>query len=115
MSEGQGADGPRTLAEESTAQPRQKRSRINEDELDVQSLRAQQLISSPAEHILRSASSPLPADEDSAFTSLSEVTDSIDPQQRIYIKYDGGSMPGTVHSVLPVRWIKEPTSLLALP
>ena len=35
-------------------------------------------------------------------------------RQRIYIKYDGGSTPGTVRSVLPLRWIKEPTSLLVL-
>src|SRR4051812_44287641 len=97
MSEGQGAEGPSTLAEESTAQPQQKRSRINEDELDVQASRAQQLIASPAEHILRSASSPLPADEDSAFTSLSEVTNSIDPSEAPAIPQSHIAQPQLQH------------------
>lgn len=35
-------------------------------------------------------------------------------RRRLYVLYDGGTEPGTVRSVLPLRWIKEPTSLAVL-
>lgn len=33
-------------------------------------------------------------------------------RQRIYVKYEGGSTPGTVRAVLPLQWSSEPTAVV---
>lgn len=74
MDDEHGGDAPKTPSDESVPEPHQKRSRINEDELDAQASKAKDLIASPSEPALRLASSPLPADDESAFASLSDAT-----------------------------------------